>query len=325
MTKANALTAKTPDVYQDLVNSIKQEITKTQDEVQRQKAICYWKIGRHIARHLLNNKGKADYNERLYARLSHDLKIHEKTLLETVKFHKSFPIPNARSELNWTNYRDLLTISDQDSRDDLFNKVKTERVTTRELHSQIKDIKRLEQSDVTLEVNKGTLYTYRTDAQAFIKSAKGHSVVDVGFGLLRELPSRKIDDLAPGTVVESRIEKGGFVLVESKRTTSDLYTYRAYLDYVIDGDTVVLYVDLGFKMYSRQKLRLRGIDTPELKTPEGEKAKAFVEEILKRTKMITIKTYRKDKYDRYLADIFVGSKEVFLNQKLLDEKLAAAY
>ena len=33
----------------------------------------------------------------------------------------------------------------------------------------------------------------------------------------------------------------------------------------------------------------------------------------------------KDKYDRYLADIFVGSKEVFLNQKLLDERLAVAY
>ncbi len=94
---------------------------------------------------------------------------------------------------------------------------------------------------------------------------------------------------------------------------------------MIDGDTVVLYVDLGFKTYSRQKLRLRGIDTPELPTAEGIKAKTFVEEILKKTKMITIKTYRKDKYDRYLADIFVGSKEMFLNQKLLDEKLAVAY
>ena len=33
----------------------------------------------------------------------------------------------------------------------------------------------------------------------------------------------------------------------------------------------------------------------------------------------------KDKYDRYLADIFVGSKEIFLNQKRLDEKLAVGY
>ena len=302
MLKVNALS----DIYQNLVNTIRQEITKTQNELQKQKAICYWKIGRHIAKHLLNNKGRAGYNERLYTRLGHDLKINERTLIQTVAVYRSFPIPNARSELNWTHYRELLTITDQNSRDALFNKVKTASVTTRELQSQIKHIKmQKRRSDVTLEINKGTFYTYRTDAQAFIKSVKGRSVVDVGFGLLRELPSRKIEGLAPDTVVESRIENGKFILVKSQRTISDLYTYRAYLDYVIDGDTVVFYVDLGFRTYSRQKLRLRGIDTPELPTPKGLKAKTFVEEILKKPKIIMIKTYRKDKYDRYLADIFV--------------------
>jgi hypothetical protein len=324
MPKSNTILEKAPE-YLDLVNSIKQEITKTQDEVQKQKTICYWEIGRHIAKHLLNNEGKTDYGEHLYSRLTLDLKIDERTLQQTVEFHKLFPIPSARSQLNWTNYRDLLKILDQDSRDVLFEKVKNKHVTTRQLQYQIKDLKRQGQPAVTLDVTKGTLYTYRTDTQVFIKPAEGRSVIDVGFGLLRELPSREIDDLAPWAVVESRIEKGGFVLVKSQRTISDLYTYRAYLDYVIDGDTVVFYVDLGFRTYSRQKLRLRGIDTPELKTPEGEKAKIFVQEILKKAKIITVKTYRKDKYDRYLADIFVGSKEVFLNQKLLDEKWAVAY
>ena len=84
----------------NLLNSIKQEITKTRDELQKQKAICYWNIGRHIAKHLLNNKGKSGYKERLYPRLSHDLKIDERTLQQAVKFHKSFPIPTARSQLN---------------------------------------------------------------------------------------------------------------------------------------------------------------------------------------------------------------------------------
>ncbi len=321
-----ALSNNTPELYQNLVNTIRQEITETRNELQKQKAICYWKIGRHITKHLLNNQGKAGYNERLYPRLTNDLKIDERTLRQTIIFCRSFPKPGARSQLNWTHYRELLKISDQNSRDALFEKVKSDRVTTRELQSQINHIKRQElRSDVTLEINKGTLYTYRTDTQVFIKPAKGHSVIDVGFGLLREVPFRNLEGLGTNTVVESRIEKEGPVLVESLRTTSDLYTYRAYLDYVIDGDTIVLYVDLGFNTYSRQKLRLRGIDTPELKTREGEKAKTFVEEILKKPKIITIKTYRKDKYGRYLADIFLGSKEIFLNQKLLDEKLAVAY
>ncbi|HDH01451.1 MAG TPA: hypothetical protein ENG80_06555 [Nitrospirae bacterium] len=99
MPKANVQPLKAPD-YQNLVDSIKQEITKTQDELQKQKAICYWKIGRHIAKHFLNYQGKSGYNQRLYARLTLDLKIDERTLQLTVKFHKSFPIPAARSELN---------------------------------------------------------------------------------------------------------------------------------------------------------------------------------------------------------------------------------
>ena len=325
MSIPNPLPEKAPD-YLNLINSIKQEITKTQNELQKQKAICYWKIGRYIAKHLLNFDGKSSYKARLYPRLSQDLNIDERTLQRTVKFHKSFPIPATGSELSWSNYRELLKIPDQTSRDALFEKVKATGVTARELQSQIKHIKmKKRSSDVTLEVNKGTLYTYRTDTQAFIKPARGRSVVDVGFGILREVSSRNIPRPGLGIVVESRLENGDFFLVESLLTTSDLYTYRAYLDYVIDGDTVVLYVDLGFRTYSRQKLRLRGIDTPELKTPEGEKAKTFVEEILKKPKIITIKTYRKDKYDRYLADIFVGSKEVFLNQKLLDERFAVGY
>ena len=105
------------EVYLSLVNTIRQEITKTQNELQKQKAICYWKIGRHIAKHLLNNKGKSNYNERLYPRLSHDLKIDGKTLRQSVAFYRSFPIPGPGPQLNWTNYRDLLTITDQNSRD----------------------------------------------------------------------------------------------------------------------------------------------------------------------------------------------------------------
>jgi hypothetical protein len=117
MPKASALSDNAPVVYRNLVDTIRQEITKTQDKVQKQKAICYWKIGRHIAKHLLNDQGKSGYNKRLYARLGHDLKINERTLLQTVSFYRSFSIPNPGSELSWTNYRDLLKIPDQTSRD----------------------------------------------------------------------------------------------------------------------------------------------------------------------------------------------------------------
>ncbi len=115
MSNMSAISQNDPDVYRNLFNTIKQEITKTRDELQKQKAVCYWKTGRHIARHLLSNQGKSGYKERLYPRLTRDLKIDERTLRQTVAVYRSYPKPGARSQLSWTHYRDLLKISDQNS------------------------------------------------------------------------------------------------------------------------------------------------------------------------------------------------------------------
>jgi micrococcal nuclease len=42
-----------------------------------------------------------------------------------------------------------------------------------------------------------------------------------------------------------------------------MFEYRAKLVRCVDGDTVELDVDLGFKVTMREKFRLTGIDTPE--------------------------------------------------------------
>jgi len=84
-----------------------------------------------------------------------------------------------------------------------------------------------------------------------------------------------------------------------------LYTYKATVERVIDGDTLECTIDLGLYTKTRQKLRLRAIDAPELRTTRGQAAKAFVDEKLSGASEIVVKTYKSDKYDRYLADIFV--------------------
>ena len=56
-------------------------------------------------------------------------------------------------------------------------------------------------------------------------------------------------------------------------------------------------------------------------TELGKKAKAFVEEMLTKSKMsVIIRTIKSDKYDRYLADVWIANQ--YLNQALLDEGLA---
>jgi micrococcal nuclease len=53
-------------------------------------------------------------------------------------------------------------------------------------------------------------------------------------------------------------------------------TYRAQALRVIDGDTLELFVDLGFRNYKRDIFRLRGINTPELHAAEADtRAKAL--------------------------------------------------
>ena len=117
----------------------------------------------------------------------------------------------------------------------------------------------------------------------------------------------------------------------------DLFTYVAMVEKVIDGDTLLVSFDFQGPASVSQKLRLRGIDCPELDTEEGRRAKRFVESRLKDCDFIIVKTYkdRTDRFDRYLADIFclpgvndpalVAAEGAYLNQELLNERLAVMY
>ena len=68
---------------------------------------------------------------------------------------------------------------------------------------------------------------------------------------------------------------------------------------------------------------------------DGYRARQFVVEKMKNLKSVVLKTYRPDKYGRYLADLYYLPKESdpqtvaqegrFLNQELLDEGLAGKY
>ena len=99
---------------------------------------------------------------------------------------------------------------------------------------------------------------------------------------------------------------------------------------MIDGDTLKVRIDLGFKTWIRHTLRLRGIDCPELDTRAGEAAKAFVQSHLKEAALIVLHSSRSDKYDRYLADAFIParngpSEDVFLNNLLLEKNYAKRF
>ena len=81
---------------------------------------------------------------------------------------------------------------------------------------------------------------------------------------------------------------------QEMRVLSDLQVHA------VDGDTIRV---------GGERIRIRGIDTPEMSEFEGPAAKQRLEELL-RTGPIRIVPHARDVYDRLVADVFVNEQNV---------------
>jgi micrococcal nuclease len=110
-----------------------------------------------------------------------------------------------------------------------------------------------------------------------------------------------------------------------------MYTYKAYVRSIYDGDTIRVDIDLGFGVIlADQSLRLLGLDTPEIRgeeRPQGLISRNFVVERIPVGSYITITTVkdRKEKFGRYLATVFYGDDMKNLNEELLQSGMAKPY
>lgn len=115
----------------------------------------------------------------------------------------------------------------------------------------------------------------------------------------------------------------------------ELYRYRATYVKNYDGDTVDVSIDLGLGVWKmNERLRLFGIDTPELRggneqtRAKAREAKNYVSRALSGAMDIIIETHkdRSGKYGRLLAVIHYlpvgGSNYACLNDELVSEGLA---
>lgn len=88
-----------------------------------------------------------------------------------------------------------------------------------------------------------------------------------------------------------------------------VYIYRARVDRIIDGDTFVFDVDLGFRVTSSITVRLRGLYAAERNEPGGPAATAHALSVLMAAKSITLSTYKDHKsFDRWIADVWVDGR-----------------
>lgn len=110
------------------------------------------------------------------------------------------------------------------------------------------------------------------------------------------------------------------------------YIYLAEILNVVDGDTIDIRVDLGFRIYQQMRVRLDGIDAEEKNSTNpyerasAMKAKARVQELLSTRQKYLIETFKVDKYGRYLAKVFLDTDDgASINDVLVSEGLAVAY
>jgi len=103
-----------------------------------------------------------------------------------------------------------------------------------------------------------------------------------------------------------------------------MYTYSAKVIDVYDGDTITAEIDLGFKLILEEKIRLYGINAPEVKGIEKERGIITRDFLRKKIldKQVLIKTLKdkKGKYGRYLATIILNKENI--NDWLVKEGLA---
>jgi micrococcal nuclease len=113
-----------------------------------------------------------------------------------------------------------------------------------------------------------------------------------------------------------------------------MYTYKARLIRVIDGDTVDAEIDLGFGVYMKQRVRLYGINTPDSRSKEqqereqGLASKQRLTEILTREFIIETILNKRGKFGRILGVLYIEQEDGTrnnVNQTLVQEGFAKEY
>lgn len=298
-----------------------------QQQIEAVKVSTYWEAGRLIHGHILQRERRAEYGKQVMPKLAESLALGEHMLYRMVRFYEAFPILTARSELTWTHYRLLAQVADGKERHELETRAAGNHWSARELEDKIKEIGDRAAGSSSddgntarvrlLEPKRGKIGLYR-----IVADGKG-CAVDLGFTSYWKVGAPENRRRKPDELVT--LSEAGRAIVAPEAAVSELYTYQAAGLRVVDGDTFWAQIWLSKQIWLREKLRLRGLDAPELDTAEGRTAKRAVELQFKKAQALVITTTKPDKWDRYLADVFLrqlNGEELYLNNFLLAEGYA---
>lgn len=316
-----------PRTYAELLRAVQAVVVAGRQSIEDAWVRSFHDIGELIAEHLLLKQPRADYGAKIFAQLAAATKISNRTLHECVQFYRCYPIVRPGAQLAWSQYRLLCQVIDPERRAALWAEIQRDGGTKAALETRVRalnaalelssgdpDGPAVKRAVKILKSRRGTPGLHRVVAR------DGDLAIDAGFKFyvpFDRLPVRPPRGLNAGDIVS--LADGAFALAKGA-TAADLFTYRAKVRRAIDGDTLAVTIFLPHGQMD-EKLRLRGLDCPEMDTPEGKAAKRFTEALLVDAVEVIIATSKVDKYDRYLANVYLRRADgemVFLNNALLE-------
>ena len=286
----------------------------------------------------------SNYRERVIERLSKDLNrkygkgFSERNLQYARMLYKNYKLSGMRYELSWSHYKILLHVKDEKDRQTLEKKAISGDWAWRQLKEYIRANRIGGEVGTGLKIGllhrpEGVFNHYRMYENFSKNPASRMRNVDLGFNVVTEiLLSNSAIKLKNGTIVKSVKKENGIELKKAEVSERELFLYKAFPERVVDGDTILVRIDLGFNNYLRQRLRLRGVNSPERGAKGGDKVTKWLSKKLNQLEFVVIKTHEKDIYGRYLADVFYSEKlkekekvlreGIFLNNELLESGIA---
>ncbi len=105
------------------------------------------------------------------------------------------------------------------------------------------------------------------------------------------------------------------------------FTYRGSIHRVVDGDTYDVILDLGFCIAHKIRVRLRGVDTPEIygnkASSEGKIASDYVKTLIE-GQDVTITTYKSapTSFNRWEADVILKKDSINIAEHLVEKGFA---
>lgn len=250
------------DQYSTLLHDIQTLKQEASTKSNQDLITNYWQIGARITEEQLSTN--ANYHNSIIRNLAIDLSMDRSNLSRFTTFHNLYKTPPTNNILSWIHYRHLITIKDENFRNQLEKQAINENWSKNQLISAIKQ------------------------------------------------STKKIDP------------KQKTIL---KRPSEPTYLYKAKIIKVIDGDTLNLYVDLGFSTHKEQRIRLANIDCPEIETKDGKKSRQFTQNQLAKSEFVMIQTRKADIYGRFIAHVFYdptnkkSESEIFQSGNYLNEDL----